>query len=79
MSDDGSFQRASAAEIAEALSFALRYEGRKRVHQADELMARITAERLVEHLTRSGFALMKVPAGRHHSAPYPKPAEASDE
>jgi hypothetical protein len=33
-------------EIADALSFALRYQGRKRVHHADDMMARITAERL---------------------------------
>ena len=79
MSDDSPLQRASAAEIAEALSVALRYEGRKRVHHADEMMARITAERLVEHLTRSGFVLMKAPAGRLHSAPYAKPTEPPDE
>jgi hypothetical protein len=42
---------ASPAEIAEALAFALRYDGRKRVHHADEMMARITAERVVSHRT----------------------------
>ena len=46
---------ATPEEIAETLSFALRYEGRRRVHHADDAMARITAERLVEHLERSGF------------------------
>ena len=49
-------------EIADALAFALQYEGRKRVRHADDLMARITAERLVRHLKRSGFVLMKAPA-----------------
>ncbi|MDA8049140.1 MAG: hypothetical protein M0002_03900 [Rhodospirillales bacterium] len=53
---------ATAEEIRDSLSFALRYEGRKRVHQADEVMARITAERLVQHLERSGYVLMKRPA-----------------
>ena len=38
----------------------LRFNGRKRV-QGDELMAKITAERLVEHLERSGFVVMKKP------------------
>jgi hypothetical protein len=52
---------ASPDEIADSLSFALRYYGRKRVHHADDAMARITAQRLVEHLTRSGFVLMKRP------------------
>jgi hypothetical protein len=54
---------ANPDEIAQALSFALRYDGRKRVHHADDLMARITAERLVRHLEASGFVLMKRPPG----------------
>jgi len=78
MSDVPPLQPASAAEIAEALSFALRYEGRRRVHQADALMARITADRLVQNLTRSGFVLMKVPVGRSHSA-LSVPAEPNNE
>ena len=52
---------ATAQEIATALSFALRYDGRKRVHHADDAMARITADRLVRHLEQSGFVLMKRP------------------
>ncbi|SDB20459.1 hypothetical protein [Belnapia rosea] len=66
---------ATSEEIAESLSFALRYDGRKRVHHADEAMARITAERLVRHLERSGFVLMKLPAvpapstSPHHQKP----------
>ena len=32
-------------------------------------MARITAERLVEHLTRSGFVLMKQPPAAAPSLP----------
>jgi hypothetical protein len=31
------------------------------VHHADDMMARITAERLVRHLEASGFVLMKGP------------------
>jgi hypothetical protein len=54
---------ATPDEIAQALSFALRYDGRKRVHHADEMMAKITAERLVKHLEASGFVLMKRPPG----------------
>lgn len=52
---------ATMDEITETLAFALRYDGRKRVHHADTMMARITAERLVRHLTASGFVLMKTP------------------
>jgi hypothetical protein len=59
--DKLSLRPASALEIQESLSFALRYTGRRRVHHADEAMARITAERLVQHLELSGYVLMKRP------------------
>ena len=63
MSDDDKLELrpASTQEIEESLCFALRFAGRKRVHHADEVMARITAERLVQHLERSGYVLMKKP------------------
>src|SRR5271168_4247796 len=54
MPDTPHLRPATADEIADALSFALRYQGRKRVHHADDMMARITAERLIQHLTASG-------------------------
>ncbi len=57
-------QEASMEEIVESLSFALRYEGRKRVNHADEVMARITADRLVRHLEDSGFVLMRKPGAK---------------
>jgi hypothetical protein len=62
MADDP-LRPASPAEIADSLSFALRYDGRRRVHHADDAMACITAERLVAHLARSGFVIMKRPDG----------------
>ena len=37
--------------------------------KGDELMARITAERLIRHLERSGFVVMKKPPIKSHSAP----------
>lgn len=52
---------ASAQDVADALAFALRFQGRKRTHNADELMSAIVARRLVEHLERSGFVVMKRP------------------
>jgi hypothetical protein len=48
----------SPEDLAHALAFALRFQGRKRVHNADEIMSEIVAKRLVEHLERSGFAVM---------------------
>ena len=61
MPDTSDLRPAQPDEIATTLSFALRYDGRKRVHHADDLMARITAERLVRHLEASGFVVMKAP------------------
>ncbi len=63
MTDDDKrgLRPASHEEIEQSLSFALRYDGRKRVRHADDAMARITAERLVQHLERSGYVLMKRP------------------
>lgn len=55
---------ATAQELEESLCFALRYARRVRVQQADKVMARITAERLVQHLEPSGFVLMRRPMRR---------------
>ncbi len=52
---------ADPSDLAAALAFALRFQGRRRVHNADELMSEIVAKRLVEHLERSGFVVMKKP------------------
>jgi hypothetical protein len=55
-------------DLADAIAFALRFEGRKRVHQADEYMAATAAERVVRHLERAGFVVMKKPPLGGHSA-----------
>lgn len=78
MSGNPNLRPASADEIAEALSFALRYEGRKRVNHADTMMARITADRLVRHLERSGFVLMKRPPGQAPTTAIMPPGQAPE-
>jgi hypothetical protein len=62
MPDADKLTLADPNDLAAALAFALRFVGRKRVHNADEIMAEIVAKRLVEHLERSGFVVMKKPA-----------------
>ena len=52
---------ATAEEIAESLAYALRFDGRKRIHGADELMAHVTALHLVKHLQTANFVIMKGP------------------
>ena len=61
MADADKLTPADPAGLADALAFALRFEGRKRVHNADEIMAEIVAKRLVDHLERAGFVVMKRP------------------
>ena len=51
---------ADPADVADALAYALGYDGKRRVHHADDAMARITAERLIQHLERAGFVLMRL-------------------
>ncbi len=52
---------ATPDDLAVALASALRFEGRKRTHNADEIMAEIVARRLVDHFERAGFVVMKRP------------------
>jgi hypothetical protein len=63
MPDHEPLRPATPDELAQTLAFALRFEGRRRIHTADDMMARIAAERLVKHLERCGFVVMKRPAG----------------
>ena len=58
---DDKLTAADPKDLADAVAFALRFEGRKRVHNADEYMAAIAAERVVRHLERAGFVVMKRP------------------
>ena len=57
---------ATRDELTWSFSFTLRFNGLKRVHDTNETMARITAERLVEHLQRWGCADKHTPLlGQH--------------
>jgi hypothetical protein len=61
MPETPSLRSASSDEVAETLSIRLRYDRRKCVYHADEMMSRITADRIVRHLTETGFVVMKSP------------------
>ncbi len=69
MPDAPTLRPATRDELTQSLSFALRYNGKKRTRDAEETMARITAERLVEHLKRSGYVVMCKPGLAQHGAP----------
>jgi hypothetical protein len=59
MLDPDSLKPASSDELAESLSHALMYDHRRRVHDADWLIANVAAERLVDHLAAAGYVVMK--------------------
>jgi hypothetical protein len=60
---------ATPEEIAEALSYALRYDERGKPRKGGwDFAAGLAAERLADHLRRSGFVVMRVRPGRAHSA-----------
>jgi hypothetical protein len=72
MTDRSGLRPATPEEITEALSFALRFDGRRPFPQSNSLMAQITAAHLVAHLQRCGFRLMKepdaaAPSASHHA------------
>ena len=48
-------------ELEQAVSHALRFDGRKHFKLAGEIMGKITAAHLVHCLTQAGFVVMKAP------------------
>jgi hypothetical protein len=60
---------ATPEEIAEALSYALRYDERGKPRRGGwDFAAGLAAERLTDHLRRAGFIVMRTRSGRPHSA-----------
>jgi len=60
---------ASPEEIAEALSYALRYDERGKQRRGGwDFAAGLAAERLTDHLRRSGFIVLRARPGRPHNA-----------
>jgi hypothetical protein len=61
MPDDEKLTPADPSDIAGSIAFALLFSGRKRVHDSDTYMAAIVANRIVRHLERAGYVVMKKP------------------
>jgi hypothetical protein len=59
--DDEKLRPADPSDIAGSIAFALLFSGRKRVHDSDTYMAAIVADRIVRHLERARFVVMKRP------------------
>jgi hypothetical protein len=59
---------ATRDEVRDSLGYALRFNrSGKAHHHASEMMARIAADVLVDHLELSGFVIMKKPPLKPHS------------
>ena len=58
---DDSLTPAALEDVVNSISFALRWSGRKRAHDSEGLTAAIAADRIVRHLERSGYVVMKKP------------------
>ncbi len=57
---------AEPRDMVKTIAFGLRFESGRRIWQADEYMAVITAKRLIEHLTLDGFVVLRLsPLGGH--------------
>jgi hypothetical protein len=56
--DRDSLSPATPEDVADALAFALRFQGRKRIHNADEIMSAIVANRAAAN----AFSLPRPPS-----------------
>jgi hypothetical protein len=70
---DTPLRPATAAEVTHALAHALRFDGGRRVRDAERMAAQLAAERLVAHLALSGYVVMKKPPSPAPSAPPVEP------
>jgi hypothetical protein len=52
---DDKLTPADPSDLAQSISFALRFDGRKRFHRGDEFMANLTADHIVRYLERGGL------------------------
>ena len=67
--DPSTLAAASPEEIAEVLSYALRYDERGKPRRGGwDFAAGLAADRLVEHMRRSGLVIMRTRSSRPHSA-----------
>ena len=66
MPEDIPLRPATREEIEHTLSYGLRFSTTGKAHRhGDSLAAAIAASRLVDHLERSGYVLMKKPPARN--------------
>ena len=59
---DDNLTPAAPEDVANSISFALLWSrSRKRVHDSEAMTAALAADRIVQHLERSGYVILKKP------------------
>ena len=48
----------SRDSLVQEIALGLRFDTRKRLHNSEDIMARITAEKLADHLMRANFVIV---------------------
>ena len=67
--DAADLSPATPEEVADVLSYALRYDDRGKPRRSGwDFAAGLAAERLTERLRRAGYIVMRARSGRPHSA-----------
>jgi hypothetical protein len=56
-------------DVLFSIAHGLRFDGKRRLHYADDHMARIAAAHLLKHLKTSGYVVMKKPPSSAPNAP----------
>lgn len=65
--DPTKLRPATDEEILFSLAHGLQYDGKRRIHYADDHMLRIAVTHLLRHLKMSGYVLMKKPPVAMHT------------
>ena len=79
MPDDAPQLRpADCAELLHSLSYALRHGWTASRQERDDLIARLAAEQVLQHLERSNYVVMQKPPARAPSIGFPRNLNLTD-
>ncbi len=79
MSDDAPQLRpADRTELLHSLSYALRYGRTTNRQERDDLIARLAAQQVLDHLEHSNYVVMQKPPARAPSIGFPKNPHLTD-
>ena len=76
--DTPQLQPAGRAELLYSLSYALRYGRPTNRQERDDLIARLAAQQVLDHLERSNYVVMQKPPAQAPSIGFPKNPHLTD-